>query len=113
MRGSENPVPISGNPSVGGLFAAQKAYKESKSLGGVGGCVAAMAAAVIVAVERPVTETGEGGVVVVATVVAIVVAAAGDGVDADVDVDVDAGAIVVDDDAEEEEDVVASTCPLG
>lgn len=68
--------------------------------------MAAMAAAVIVAVERPVTETGEGGVVVVA----IVVAATGGGVD--VDVDVDAAAAVVDD-VVEEEDVVASTCPLG
>lgn len=91
-------MPISGNPSVGGLFAAQKAYKDSKSLGGVGGCVAAITAAVIVAVERPVTETGEGGVVV--DVVAAVVAAGGDGVD--VDVDGDATAAVVDDDAVDE-----------
>jgi hypothetical protein len=54
-----------------------------------------MAAAVIAAVESPVTETGEDGVAAVAVVAAAV----------DADAAIDTGM--------DEEDVVASVCPFG
>lgn len=67
--------------------------------------MAAMAAAVIAAVESPVTETGEGGVAIAAGIAAAVGPDAGVDADATVTEAVEAGA--------DEEDVVASACPFG